>query len=244
MKSVLYILSNKFENVDKFKYLASNADFIIAVDGGLSIAKDFNLLDKVILAVGDFDTCKNPERILSDKKIRRFPSKKDLTDTALAYNICIKTRKELLDNQLNHIFFSVSGQREDHFFSLIFYFVSLMKNLKNKNSDKDFQESNFINFSNIEFHNDVESIFILSEGFYEVYNQKDKLFSFFPLSDLKNVFIQPVEYNFPNTLPAFYSIGVSNVFKEKIINISFSCGYSILFIENKDGEKIKIVKLN
>ncbi|MFN3410827.1 MAG: thiamine diphosphokinase [Exilispira sp.] len=235
MKSVLYILSNKFENLFKFKYLASNADFIIAVDGGLSIAKDFNLLDKVILAVGDFDTCKNPERIIPPEKIIRFPSKKDLTDTALAYNLCINSKKELLGNQLNHIFFSVSGQREDHFFSLIFYFISLMKNL---------HESNFINLSNIEFHNDVESIFILSKGSYEIYNQKDKLFSFFPLTNLKNLFIHPVEYKFPNTLPAFYSIGISNVFKEKIIKISFSCGYSILFIENKDGEEIKIIKLN
>ncbi len=276
MKSILYLLSNNFQNKEKFKNLIIKSDILVAIDGGLSIARDLNIIDKVDIAIGDFDTCTNPDNIIDERKILRFSAKKDLTDTIIAYNFIndlltcdektvkkkysenqpeiyisntIRNLKTKLENvqESKHVFFSISGPREDHFLSLIFYFISLMKTLKNKKSDKNFQKfqkNDFINFPNIEFHNDVESIFILKEGSYQVYGQKNKLFSFFPLSNLKDVFIQPVEYKFPNTLPAFYNIGISNVFVENKVSINFSGNNAILFIENKDAREIKIEKLS
>lgn len=276
MKSILYLLSNNFQNKEKLKNLIIKSDILVAIDGGLSIARDLNIIDKVDIAIGDFDTCTKPDNIIDERKILRFSPKKDLTDTIIAYNFIndlltfnektvikkysqnkpeiyisdiVRNLKTKLENvqESKHIFFSVSGPREDHFLSLIFYFISLMKNLKIKKSDKifqKFQKNDFINFSNIEFHNDVESIFILKEGSYLVYGQKSKLFSFFPLSNLKNVFLQPVEYKFPSILPAFYNIGISNVFVENKVSINFSGNIAILFIENKVGNEIKIEKLS
>ena len=263
MKTVLYILSSRFENNIKFKNLCFRSDYIVAVDGGLLIAKDFDLVEKVIFTVGDFDTCKNPENIISKDKILRFSVKKDLTDSILAYNLFnenIKTNENINKNQkenFKHIFFSISGPRQDHFLSLIFYFTQFLnqkklylKNLKikNLNQNKIIQENCFknnkndflIDLLNIEFHNDVESIFLLNAAKYKIYEQKDKIFSFFPLTKVESLTISPVEYPFPIKLERFNSIGISNIFKDNIVDLRFREGNAILFIENKDGNPVKI----
>jgi len=223
MSSVLHLLSNNFKNKDKFLNLLKRTDFIVAVDGGLNIIKDYRLLNKVKYAIGDFDTCNNPEKFIDNQKIIKYPSKKDKTDTILAYEF-IKAKKEY--SNTNHIFFSLSGIREDHFLSFIFYFIN----------------EPLYDISKFEFHNESESIFLLKGGNYKILNQSKKLFSFFPLSRVSDLIIEPIEYQFPTTLHSFSEIGVSNIFNDDIVKLSFSGQIAILFIENKDGIKIEISK--
>ncbi|MCR4422297.1 MAG: hypothetical protein NUV32_07505 [Exilispira sp.] len=245
MKTVLYILSSGFENKKKFENLYNQADYIIAVDGGLLIAKENNLIDKIFFAVGDFDTCQNPEKIISEDKIFRFPVKKDLTDSILAYKLFNENIKKNQEMEFKHIFFSVSGPRQDHFLSLIFYFTWLFNQTK---IDKNFifkrkKTEFFTDLLNIEFHNDVESMFLLKAGKYKIYEQNDKIFSFFPLTKIYNLTLNPVEYPFPKKLEKFYYAGISNIFNDNIVELSFETGEAILFIENKDGNRIKIERL-
>lgn len=271
MNSILYILSNEFENTEKFNKLLQNSVIVIAVDGGLSLARKYNIVNNIDLAIGDFDTCQNPENFIENSKILRFPANKDLTDTVLAYNIttkifenldkpnylkfvsnkvidefgCISTEKDIKNiisniskkinpnEKINHIFYSVSGKREDHFLSLLFYFSSRI-------NDFDFN----LNYNNeIIFHNDLEAIFILKQGNYKVYRQNEKLFSFFPLSNLTDVIVEPVEYKFPANLDEFFSTGISNIFKSDEVTIKFKNGMALLFIENKDGENLIIERI-
>ncbi len=222
MNSILYLLSNSFNNKIKFNKLLSNSDFVVAVDGGLNIAKENKLLNKVIYAIGDFDTCVNPQDFIQKEKIIKYPPKKDRTDTVLAFNF-LKDKKEFSD--MKHIFFSVSGAREDHFLSLIFYFL----------------KERLYNISKFELHNDNESIFLLKGGKYKILKQNKRLFSFLPLSKIENLTIKPIEYPFPSNLPAFFDIGVSNTFDSDTVELSFSGESAILFIENKDGNKIEIL---
>ncbi|HNV43469.1 MAG TPA: hypothetical protein PKH20_01830 [Exilispira sp.] len=97
-KKILYILSNKFSNIDKLLSLVNSSYINIAVDGGLEIAKKYRFLDKLSFAIGDFDTCKSPEKIIKIEKIIRFPSEKDDADTILAYKYAVSKDKDQLSD--------------------------------------------------------------------------------------------------------------------------------------------------
>jgi len=249
-KKILYILSNKFSNVDKLLVLVNSSYLNIAVDGGLTIAKKYRFLEKLNFAIGDFDTCKSPEKIIKIEKIIRFPSEKDDADTILAYKYTVSKDKDQLselfkknkmnlppksltnfaiDKTFEHHFFSVSGKREDHFISLLLFFINEIKNEK-------------VDALNIIFHNDIETIYILDSGKYTIKGEQNSTFSFFPLDDLYDISFTGSKYTFHDKIYKYESSGLSNIFTKNISTISFKGGLAILSIINKSSNLIDIVK--
>jgi len=249
-KKILYILSNKFSNVDKLLILVNSSYLNIAVDGGLTLAKKYGFQDKISFAIGDFDTCKTPEKIIENKRIIRFPSEKDDADAILAYKYAVSKDKDQLSNlfrknkinlspksltnfaidkTFEHHFFSVSGKREDHFISLLFFFINEIKSRK-------------IDALNIIFHNDVETIYILDSGKYTIKGEQNSTFSFFPLDDLFDISFTGSKYTFRDKIYKYESSGLSNIFTKDISTISFKGGLAILSIIDKSPNLIDIVK--
>ena len=86
---------------------------IFAVDKGIEICRDLNILPEIF--IGDFDSAENSAvdwAIANKIPIERHPVDKDLTDTQLALN--------LLDEKNFVIITGIFGGRTDHLFSNIF----------------------------------------------------------------------------------------------------------------------------
>lgn len=86
---------------------------IFAIDKGVEICRDLNILPEIL--IGDFDSAENSAvnwAIENKIQIERHPTDKDLTDTQLALNLV---------NEKNFVILTgVFGGRLDHLFSNVF----------------------------------------------------------------------------------------------------------------------------
>ena len=82
----------------------------IGADAGVSHLLKYKL--HPTLAIGDFDSLCDLE-ILDDLKIKKYPSRKDQTDTQLALEYAINKGYDEID------IYGVTGGRIDHFFSIM-----------------------------------------------------------------------------------------------------------------------------
>ena len=79
----------------------------IGVDRGIEVLIDQGI--KPIYAIGDFDSIRD-ENLLSNLKIERLPTRKDVTDTHAALEYVIDKGYDEVD------IYGVTGGRLDHFF--------------------------------------------------------------------------------------------------------------------------------
>ena len=93
---------------------------ILAVDKGIEICRDLNILPEIL--IGDFDSAEISAvdwAVKNKIPIERHPVDKDLTDTQLALNLVEKTCS-LLPTPYSLIITGIFGGRFDHLFSNIF----------------------------------------------------------------------------------------------------------------------------
>lgn len=109
---------NYINSVLEYKY-----DLIIAVDGGFSHCLDLGI--KPNFLIGDFDSISQESFLLAQRmgvSIQQFPSKKDLTDSELAFELAIKEGASFI-----FLLGALGGKRSDHFLANIFLFNQFFK---------------------------------------------------------------------------------------------------------------------
>ncbi len=105
---------------DEFFIEVSRGRKIFAVDKGIEICRDLNILPEIL--IGDFDSAESSAvnwAIENKIPIERHPVDKDFTDTQLALNLVNKTCS-LLPNPSSLILTGIFGGRFDHLFSNVF----------------------------------------------------------------------------------------------------------------------------
>ena len=98
---------------DEFFTEVSRGRKIFAVDKGIEICRDLNILPEIL--IGDFDSAENSAVNWARQNkipIERHPVDKDLTDTQLALN--------LVDEKIFVLITGIFGGRFDHLFSNVF----------------------------------------------------------------------------------------------------------------------------
>lgn len=197
------------EYIKKIEY-----DMVIAVDSGLSYAKELDL--QIDYIVGDFDSV--DKEILdgyldSGIKIKEFNPEKDETDTELALSLSI----ELMAEEVTIL--GASGSRIDHTLANIYLLYGLLKK-KVKASIVD----------------EWNKVYLIDE---DTTLRKDILhgpyLSLLPFTDIvKGVTLTGFKYPLTeHTMYPYSSLGVSNEIIENTANIRLQSGILIV-IEAKD----------
>ena len=118
----LIISNGEIKNDKLLRDVARDSDYIICADGGADYIADTSI--KPDLLIGDFDSIdKDTFRKMERDKvtIKKFPIKKDYTDTELAINILIEKGAEEI------IFMGATGSRLDHSLANIHLLYKLYK---------------------------------------------------------------------------------------------------------------------
>lgn len=136
-----------------FLYTPTNNEYIIGVDGGLSVLLSLGL--KVDLAIGDFDSFNLQE--VKAELIKTYNVKKDSSDLALALDFAINLKPDKI------ILYNITGGRLDHYYSAL---NELIK---------------YQNYT-IEIVNKQNKIY-LKNGSFEVYKDDYKYISFFAIDE-------------------------------------------------------------
>lgn len=191
-----------------------NFDWVIGVDGGLSILKALNIVPSQLL--GDFDSVSGLDQYLQlwpDAVCDQFPSEKDQTDAELAMDQMLKKSVDEV------VIIGGFGGRVDHLMGNIF----LLDRVKT------------INAYMIDDINCLEMI----KGPYERTIERDSLFgryvSLVPLdSQIEGVDLRGFKYPLDNAKIAFSeTIGISNELCEDKGSIRIKSGRALL-IQSRD----------
>ena len=113
-REILFVAGGRRPDEKYFVELARSRE-IFAVDKGIEICRDLNILPKIL--IGDFDSAKSSavDWALENKiPIERHPVDKDLTDTQLALELAEKNSASYI------ILTGIFGGRFDHLFSNVF----------------------------------------------------------------------------------------------------------------------------
>ena len=118
-REILFVAGGRRPDEKYFVELSRGRE-IFAVDKGIEICRDLNILPKIL--IGDFDSAENSAvdwAIENNVPIKRHPVDKDLTDTQLALNL-VEKNYSLLPTPYSLIVTGIFGGRFDHLFSNIF----------------------------------------------------------------------------------------------------------------------------
>ncbi len=180
--------------------LISPSDFIIAVDGGAN--KLLKTKFKPNFIIGDMDSIsKNALKKFRQVETEVFPREKDLLDLELALNYCIKNKfKEIL-------ILGAIGSRVDMTLTNVFSLLQIPQKIKAK-----------IIHENQEIYLVPKKLVI--EG------TPGETISLFPINGkVKGLTLKGFKYELENySLPFGIGKGLSNVFKNKKVSISFKDG--------------------
>lgn len=157
------------ENHFKNLYKKDENEYLIAVDGGLSVISKMNLVAD--LAIGDFDSCDINEYNCYKEKIT-YNKIKDESDLELALIHAFNLNFEKI------VIYNATGNRLDHFYASILLLNKFSKKnieiVNNNNKIKVIDETTVFKKSEykyISFFALEEDVVITLEGFY--YNIKD-----------------------------------------------------------------------
>lgn len=178
----------------------------IGVDHGVEILINQGI--KPIYAIGDFDSLKD-QTILTNLKIHRLPTRKDVTDTHSAIDYAIANGYDEID------VYGVTGGRLDHFMSAM-CLLEKYRQIKIRIID----EQNIIQ--------------LINQGIHQVYHDEYRYFSLFALDDS---YIDIVGAEYPLTNYHLYRddpLCVSNQVSHDVATITTS--KPIILIKAKDKE--------
>lgn len=216
MKDILYIISGSPDvNLNFIKTLNLKNKRIYAVDSGFKICDKLNILPEKI--IGDFDSSslKKVKSLYEEKKIHKYPIKKDKSDTELAVELAVKRKfKEI-------VLLNATGGRIDHLFFNAFLLLR-------------YPQKVFI-------ENEQSKISALKPG--KEYNLKIKqgtYFSLIPLSNIKHLSIKNAEYELAKKDIKMNSLTLSNKVSSNTLSIGFKKGKLLLYIlkGDKHGKSI------
>lgn len=199
-------------------YQSSAADVIwIGVDhGAIRLLKEGIQPD---LAVGDFDSITEEERILLEEKIndvRPAPSEKDDTDTELALQLALEEYKP---DKIS--IYGATAGRLDHLMSN-FFFV--------------FQPRFKSHASLISLYDRFNSVSFYLPGEYELTREKNKSYAgFVCMTPVQKLSLRGFKYPLDEKDYAYPISLASNEFKETTASFSFTEGL-VAFIQSKDGK--------
>ncbi|CDZ74763.1 thiamine diphosphokinase [Peptoniphilus sp. ING2-D1G] len=192
-------------------YKYSKDSFIICADSGIENFIDTDIIPGMV--VGDFDSSDENSLKFIEKnkiKIKKYPAKKDYTDTEIAVDVFLKNKFK----EVNII--SAIGTRFDHTIANVFLLRKLYGQCKAKIIDN---------------HNEViycekSNIKIQKDGF--------KYLSIIPLSENVRVSSKGLLYETDNLNISLNStLGVSNEIIEDLTEITLHSG-NCLIIKSKD----------
>ncbi len=182
------------------KTLLENTDgrYIIVADGGIKNLIGTDIIPDEVL--GDFDSIDDAGREFIKKnniKIKKYPTKKDFTDTELCLEVLLEKGADDI------IILAATGTRLDHMFSSMF----LLERLKKENVAGRF----------IDDHNEVR--FISNEEV-EIPKNNYKYLSIVPVSKEVSLYIKGTYYDVEDLKFNRYTIrATSNQIKEAVAKI-------------------------
>ena len=118
-REILFVAGGRRPSENFFREM-SRGRKILAIDKGIEICRDLNILPQIL--IGDFDSAESSAVNWARENkipIERHPVDKDLTDTQLALNL-IEQTYSLLPTPYSLIITGIFGGRLDHLFSNIF----------------------------------------------------------------------------------------------------------------------------
>ena len=191
---------------EKIIHFCQSADYIIAADNGLSLLHRFNITPDLI--IGDLDSV--PPSLLQvyhQIPIERHPSKKDFTDSELSI------QKAISMNPKEIILLAMTGNYFDHSYAAI---INLFRNFRPGIKIK------------IILSNSI--IFPVTESI-SLYNLKDRRFSLFPISPVKNISLSGTRYQFSKENLNVTDYSISNIVTANKLEVTFEKGmlFCVLF---------------
>ncbi|MBQ6976392.1 MAG: thiamine diphosphokinase [Selenomonadaceae bacterium] len=118
-REILFVAGGRRPSENFFREM-SRGRKILAIDKGIEICRDLNILPQIL--IGDFDSAESSAVNWARENklpIECYPADKDLTDTQLALNF-IEKNYSLLPIPYSLIITGIFGGRFDHLFSNIF----------------------------------------------------------------------------------------------------------------------------
>ncbi len=192
--------------------LLEEADLIIAADGGATHLKQMDMAPHVI--IGDMDSIHPDTRCFFEKKfipIIPHPSRKNQTDTELCIEFAIKKGVTAIT------MLGMTGSRLDHTLANIFLLRRLCAlGIKSRIIDAN------------------NEIYLVTDHL-KLTGKKGDLLSVLPISDkVTGLTLRGLEYPLENAVISMgSSLGISNYFKKKQVNISVSAGV-LLVTKSRD----------
>jgi thiamine pyrophosphokinase len=207
-KRVIIFGGNILEINPKITAEIQDTDFIICADAGYKFALDNHLIPNLI--VGDFDSAPFPKGVLCE--IIKLPTHKNQTDLQFAVEWALDKGYE------DFIISGVTGGRLDHTMATISTLSYLSERTK-KMLVWDLKSKIYI----------VNEFLTLKKPNYDCY------ISVFSLTEKSTgVFIKGAEYPLENsTLTNSFPLGVSNEFKDSVVEIGLNEGKLLVIIAKK-----------
>ena len=209
---VLIVGSGEDFKLEKVKDAASQAQLIIAGDGGADILSKIGISPDIL--IGDMDSISSDilGKISDDCEIFKYPQEKDYSDSEL----CIKKALEYHPRKI--ILVAVTGTYIDHTFTTLINLLTI------KNDDV-----------KIEIVTSNSSIFsITPDKPAKMCGMKGRRFSFFPFEPISGLVMSGFYYKFSGNKLNQWQYSLSNVINEDNALLGFESGrgIGILFDEN------------
>lgn len=207
-EKIVVIIANGEALKPKLRNFLSDADTIIAADGGVINCKIANIIPDFI--VGDLDSIRfDLKKIFLTAEIIHNPDQ-ETTDMEKALNLSISLKPMKIK------VFSAFGKRTDHTVGNILVFTKLVQFISDKSIDMEI----FDNFGKMK---------ILKSGTHEIKGEIGSTVSLFSLNPIQNLTLKGFRYNlknqdYPNTF-----LGISNVYESEICKINFDSGILFLY---------------
>ena len=202
-KIATIFVNGEFEGSKKILDILSEAELIVAVDGGLNHLTKLGITPHII--IGDLDSIDRDKLVNFEEigvEIRKFPEKKDQTDLELALQYVVESGFEKI------YLLGATGGRIDHFLGNLYI-------CSNPNfADKD-----------IKLLSKNSELFICNH-IQQIHGQSGDLISLIPISDVvKGIKTQGLEYPLENEdLNRWEARGISNLLVEETAKIHFESG--------------------
>ena len=207
----LVIITSFLEAKLDLNTIISKSDFIICIDGGYDIAREYNITPDLLM--GDFDSINSP--LPGNIPTEHFPPEKDYTDLELALKKSVELKAK------NVTIIGGIGGRLDHTFANI----QLLSSYSN-------------NFASLEMLDGKNKYFVLNntqtKGI-KIPAESDSYISLFSLSaKCTGVTFQGVKYPLDDAvLTREFPLGVSNEFIKKEAALSIKDGNMLVIISKK-----------